>query len=297
MRYIDQQNLELDLPGGRDNQVVAARLYVAKKMKEARTKARGEAKSLNEINVSAIKAKHKAINAKSALWSDLKDLLSLQSYNKCWYCESTETRSDNPIDHFRPKNRIAECKEHPGYWWLAFSWDNYRYSCTYCNSRRVMQETAGGKQDHFPLNTPPAWGKLPGGEIGERPMLLDPCDADDPKLLSFNTNGEAIPSNSDSNSIEYKRADKSIELYHLNHKPVSRQRKHIFIRIKQLVTDTDALISVNLDANREAIKNNKKELIRLIRPSCQTTSFNASAKVYLRQFQGLDWVKEILDRD
>ena len=160
-----------------------------------------------------------------------------------------------------------------------------------------MQETAGGKQDHFPLNVPPDWGTLPGGEIGERPMLLDPCDADDPKLLSFNTNGEAVPSYADMNSIEYKRADKSIELYHLNHKPTCRQRKQIFIRIRQVVTDTDTLISANFDANREAIKSNKMELIRLIRPSCKTTSFNASAKVYLRQFQELEWVKEILDRD
>jgi uncharacterized protein (TIGR02646 family) len=297
MRYIDKQNIELDLPANWEAKVSAARVSVAGKMKQARAKARGDGKSLEEINVAAIKAKHKAINAKSSIWGELKELLGSQSYDKCWYCESTELRSDNPIDHFRPKNSIAECEGHPGYWWLAFSWDNYRYTCTYCNSRRVEQETEGGKQDHFPLIIPPKWGRFPGAEIGERPMLLDPCDSEDPKLLSFNTNGEAVPSISDNTSDEYNRADQSIELYHLNHKPTTRQRKQIYVRIRQLVADTDELIAAGIADNRGAIKSNKMELIRMIRPSCKSTSFNTAAKIYLRQFQELEWVSEILERD
>lgn len=297
MRYIDKQNIELDLPAGWDAKVSAARKYVAGKIKAARAKARHDGKTLAETIELAIKAKHKAINAKSSVWSELKELLGHQSYNKCWYCESTELRSDNPIDHFRPKNSVAECEGHPGYWWLAFQWDNYRYSCTYCNSRRVGQETAGGKQDHFPLIVPPEWGRKPGAECGERPMLMDPCDSEDPKLLTFSANGEAVPCSSNDASDEYMRAGKSIELYHLNHKPTSRQRKQMYIRIRQLVSDTDSLIAAGMAANRGAIKSNKMELIRMIRPSCKSTSFNTAAKIYLRQYQELEWVKEILERD
>src|SRR5260370_29254202 len=52
--------------------------------------------------------------------SDLKAELERLSDGKCWYCESREDRSDNPVDHFRPKGRVAECEDHEGYWWLAF---------------------------------------------------------------------------------------------------------------------------------------------------------------------------------
>src|SRR5262245_51375921 len=95
----------------------------------------------------------KAINARSEYWRDLKSILNADSSDKCWYCESKQIRSDNAVDHYRPKNNVVDCTRIKGYWWLAFRWDNYHFSCTYCNSRRVDEVggTEGGKHDHFPL--------------------------------------------------------------------------------------------------------------------------------------------------
>ena len=86
------------------------------------------------------------------LWKDLKPFFEKASHKKCWYCESRQSRSDKAVDHFRPKGAIRDDSlGHAGYWWLAFEPKNYRYSCTFCNSRRKSDDTAGGKWDYFPL--------------------------------------------------------------------------------------------------------------------------------------------------
>lgn len=70
-----------------------------------------------------------------AIWSDVKDRLKKVSNGKCWYCESRQERSDNAVDHYRPKSV---------YPWLAYELSNFRYACTYCNSIRRNQQTGGG---------------------------------------------------------------------------------------------------------------------------------------------------------
>src|SRR5688572_20560587 len=121
------------------------------------------------------KARAALIN-KKRIWGQLNELLGKLSNEKCWYCESTQKRSDMAVDHFRPKNSVAEDKA-DGYWWLAFDWKNYRYSCTYCNSRRVGDEgETGGKQDHFPLlgDRGTAEQSVKDLDAREKPALLDP---------------------------------------------------------------------------------------------------------------------------
>lgn len=303
MRYIDLEEVELELPTNRQAQVDAAWVYVNNKMdqKEAQIRAKAAKDNLSVAEITLlveagrVKARKAAITAKNTLWSNLSSLLAEQSNGKCWYCESKELRSDNPIDHFRPKGNVVECPDHPGYWWLAFDWSNYRYACTYCNSRRVGAESEGGKHDHFPLFTPPDWNKCQVDSNVEKPMLLDPTKAQDCKLLTFNQNGEACPNESDRLSSNFKRADKSIELYHLNHKNTTRARKQIHQEIRQLVASTNELFEQGLNIQSIAIENNIKILLRKIRTTCKSTQFNTAAKLYLSQFTSHQWIKDILD--
>ncbi|MFL7866374.1 HNH endonuclease family protein [Vibrio cincinnatiensis] len=305
MRYIDIDEVDLDLPDDWDEVVEGAWEYVNGKIDAAEIATNAKAdekgwdaqKRAEQIEIEKVKARKKAIAAKSNVWSLLSDILAKRSYGKCWYCESNELRSDNPIDHFRPKGKVAECPDHPGYWWLAFEWSNYRYACTYCNSRRVEVETAGGKQDHFPVFTPPDWNRSKDDNNAEKPKLLDPSDEDDYKLLTFNKNGEACPNCSDEDSEDYQKAKESIDKYHLNHEPTKKARKAIRQRIKQIIANTNKLLEEGVDTRSIQIKSNKKELIKMIRPSCTTTKFNTAAKLYLREFEENAWVKEILDRD
>src|SRR5579872_4368421 len=153
----------------------------------------------------------------ASVWKELKDRLADLSHNKCWYCELKIARSDNAVDHFRPKGRVSDAlREHPGYRWLAFDQTNYRYSCTFCNSRRRDQEgdTVGGKADRFPLLDESNRVYVSGPVTGEEPLLLDPCEVGDWKLLGCQQeNGKPCPGGND--PAERRRAEASIEIYHL----------------------------------------------------------------------------------
>ena len=46
------------------------------------------------------------INKRSKIWRDLKNALADLSHDKCWYCEVKQERSDNAVDHFRPKIQL-----------------------------------------------------------------------------------------------------------------------------------------------------------------------------------------------
>ncbi|HEX6748514.1 MAG TPA: hypothetical protein VF092_14550 [Longimicrobium sp.] len=158
------------------------------------------------------------------VWRKLKNQLAVLLHDKCWFCETVITRSDNAVDHFRPKNRVSDAANpHTGYRWLAFDRSNFRYSCTFCNSLRKGGGTKGGKADRFPLLDESCRLYAPGALDQETPTLLDPCDINDWELLGCKQeNGEPCPATQD--SMDKLRAKTSIEIYHLDHEPTCKQR-------------------------------------------------------------------------
>lgn len=72
------------------------------------------------------------------LWGRAKPQLKAESYNKCIYCEAdTAVVAHGDVEHFRPKSQ---------YWWLAYCYDNYTFSCQICNQTY--------KGDTFPVQGP-----------------------------------------------------------------------------------------------------------------------------------------------
>ncbi|HJP61228.1 MAG TPA: hypothetical protein VJ865_14570 [Gemmatimonadaceae bacterium] len=216
MRYVNLRQLEALIPPGWQDRAAAA-------LDSARL-----ADPDDRVNI---------LRQHSELWTDLKPFLAKMSHSKCWYCESREKRSDNAVDHFRPKSRVAENSAHPGYWWLAFHWQNYRYTCTFCNSRRIDVKTSGGKHDHFPLldETQRAMDENTDTAV-EQPLLLDPTNRHDPELLWFIDDGSAVPRYDEAEArISHQRARASIELYHFNHRDLLEARKQLFVHIRNLV--------------------------------------------------------------
>jgi uncharacterized protein (TIGR02646 family) len=199
--------------------------------------------ALDQVKATPEAERAKAVNAHDALWQNLKELLRSASYGKCWYCESKDDRSDNAVDHFRPKNRVAECTDpgHRGYWWLAFDWRNYRFSCTLCNSHRKSPEGAGGKQDHFPLWREEKRAKSPDDLLDyEQPMLLDPTCAKDVREITFDDDGRAVPKRTkEENRYSFERASRTIETYHLNHYLIVERRAELMRKIRQYLNDAD----------------------------------------------------------
>lgn len=173
-------------------------------------------------------------NDYAEIWRELKDkLAALFPEKKCWYCESPVDRADNAVDHFRPKGRVSDAAiPHGGYRWLAFAQRNFRYACTFCNSRRkdVPNGTAGGKADRFPLLDEANRLYAPGPLSQEHPVLLDPCELQDWELLGCQQeNGK--PCSAGSNDVERFRAEESIGVYHLDYEPTCKQRHAAAVRL------------------------------------------------------------------
>lgn len=59
------------------------------------------------------------------VWGKAKTQLKKESFSKCAYCEAdTAVVAHGDVEHFRPKSE---------YWWLAYCYDNYTFSCQICN--------------------------------------------------------------------------------------------------------------------------------------------------------------------
>ncbi len=253
-------------------------------------------KAAEEISSLPIEEINEAIDKHSGIWRnpELRDSLENCMHKKCWYCETKDIRSDNSIDHFRPKNSVVECPDHPGYWWLAFDWKNYRFSCTYCNSRRIDRKTGerGGKHDHFPILNEKQRAKMPSDQIAlERPCLLDPTNANDPRLLYFDQYGQAVPRiNQDIDPIAFCRAKTSIKLYNLNHGKIRQKRAILYRDISDAVEKIDVMRS-DRGCDVDYAMSNLAKMIN------EDAEYSAAARIYLMGLRNENrkWLEELLE--
>lgn len=244
----------------------------------------------------------RAINQMSGIWKEVKDKLGEYSHDKCWYCESKLNRSDWSVDHFRPKGRVFECQDHDGYWWLAFSWDNFRFSCTYCNSLRRDRITGNtrGKHDHFPLINEDKRAKTPEENIeAEHPCLLDPTKASDPGLLWFNQNGEVVPKFSIEQSPTFhRRATVSIKMYNLNYYKTSDKRKVLYNHVAQLVKDGNRDFNkYYFEKDYEAEFGLNRVMETLLDLLDEDAEYSAATRSYLNGLRstGSEWLESIIN--
>ena len=174
---------------------------------------------------------------RSAIWKELKESLELLSNGRCWYCETNIPRTDNAVDHYRPKGivkgvsideagknitRYDIAPAHSGYKWAAFKEENFRFSCQHCNEfRKDLQGTAGGKWNYFPLIEEAERAYIELDEDNENPSLLDPCKRLDWRMLSYDKSGApfsryAEGSEEDSNAlilIQNDNKERALEYY------------------------------------------------------------------------------------
>lgn len=240
------------------------------------------------------------------IWRDLSDDLGKLTNYKCWYSESKNSGSDKDVDHFRPKGSVLENPDHEGYWWLAFDWKNYRYSCTWCNQRRVdrIHSTDGGKWDHFPLCEENSRAKDECDDCDNEDVeLIDPTHPSEWKLLTFRSDGKPIPVKPEGTK-EYNRAIASISFYHLDKHEFVRERKELFNKIQRVVERMEDLrlqfSTLNVIKLERLYIKEQKELLRLINKKAE---YSAAALAYARsevrvrqrgQEIEREWLKEML---
>lgn len=109
-------------------------------------------------------------------------LISIQHY-KCCFCESKIGHiDDGDVEHFRPKAASRQAVGgpfiQPGYYWLAYHWDNLFLACTKCNQRH--------KGNFFPLQTPTSRALCHQHDVaGEDPLFIHPEQDDPAQYLTF----------------------------------------------------------------------------------------------------------------
>lgn len=112
----------------------------------------------------------------------VKESLIAAQYGKCCFCERL-IGTDGDVEHFRPKQAYkqstGEQLQRPGYYWLAYEWDNLYLACPGCNQRH--------KQNLFPLQNPTERAKNHHQNItDEKPLFIDPGKDNPEQFIGFN---------------------------------------------------------------------------------------------------------------
>ncbi|QNL48954.1 hypothetical protein H8S90_19680 [Olivibacter sp. SDN3] len=175
---------------------------------------------------------------------DVKSALVRIQNHKCCFCESKVTHiSDGDVEHFRPKaewskenDNGTKTKKKPGYYFLAYEWNNLMLSCQMCNQRI--------KGNNFPLVNETARANVTHNYNveAELPVFINPT-LEDPELhITFY---EETPQ-----GITY-RGRKTIEYLQLDRLALNEVRKE---KLKDLFTLRNVVNSiVDIDSREKAV--------------------------------------------
>jgi len=287
MRFIRQADVQIRLPNDWDVQVLDAKALILQKVRKAARDARSNGKTGDAWRKAVCKAAHKAISD-SSMWGSAKDALAAVSFDKCWYCECKQERSDLHVDHFRPKGRVSGEKNHDGYWWLAFDWRNFRLACTFCNCVREDSEldTSGGKGSKFPIFDPPPRMRRPL-DMNDRAKLLDPVIRANVEKLTFARNGLPTPVAKDETSEDWKQVQETIEVFHLHETRLKRAREELALEIED---DFKVANEFYQQGNMDLFGTVADRLVARIRLDAKYATF---ARLILGSYRNTGWVENL----
>jgi uncharacterized protein (TIGR02646 family) len=108
--------------------------------------------NLYEADPAGYKSGKATFKIKSGIYghASVKQQLIDEQHGKCCFCEADFTANGyGDVEHFRPKGGFTTTPSgklnRPGYYWLAYDWENLFFSCQICNQRF--------KKNYFPLET------------------------------------------------------------------------------------------------------------------------------------------------
>ncbi|MFO0916661.1 MAG: hypothetical protein U0795_27145 [Pirellulales bacterium] len=196
----------------------------------------------NGIADASVTDKGKYLDDHDGEWSYLKGSLWTLGAAKCWFSEDIIQRDGGHVEHFRPKKRLSGAS-HPGYWWRAFDWTNFRFAHPTVNLRITDYLTGkkAGKGGYFPLRDESLRASSKADEGREEPVLLDPTSAEDCRLLCFElSSGKPIPRyKRDQNEWLHRRAKESIDYFHLDEATWNKRRKDLIDEFNQVCDELE----------------------------------------------------------
>lgn len=192
---------------------------------------------------------------KSAYWQkkDIKKALFTMHSGKCCYCERKrdETR-ETDVEHFRPKAGVIDDPHHPGYWWQAYDWNNYFYSCKKCNQ--------GHKINQFPLMAGSPRAHTPTDNLAnERPFLINSEKENPEDFITFEwSRAYGVFVKAIGLDDEDGRGDRTIKITGLNEGTIPEERA-------SLVKDLEGIVDTMKWALREDKLGTIKRTARIIK--------------------------------
>ena len=154
----------------------------------------------------------------------VKDTLRKVQHKKCCFCEGQfEAFAAADVEHYRPKGAVQQDENSsrliPGYYWLAYSWDNLYWCCQVCNREN--------KKNFFPLANPTKRARSHTDDIAtEKPLILNPGGPEDPRRHIKFRDAIAVGST--------KAGRKTIEILGLNRDPLVDERLTHLNELKRL---------------------------------------------------------------
>jgi uncharacterized protein (TIGR02646 family) len=191
-------------------------------------------------------------------------------HGKCCYCEVKipVPYALQHVEHYRPKSRSRQSRSSkptvPGYYWLAYDWDNLFLSCHFCNS--------SNKGDLFPLANQALRARDHNASLmQETALILNPGGADDPDHhIEFH---EEIPKGV---TAEGRATIKLLGLDSAKHE----LRLEALGKLRKLRDEIIVLMRVQDDGLVEMISDRRTELLLAQRPN---SPFSMMARHYLQK--------------
>ena len=200
----------------------------------------------------------------------VKKQLIEDQFKKCCFCESKIISiSHGDIEHFRPTTAYNKKNEtslsYPGYYWLAYDWQNLFFSCQICNQKY--------KKNNFPLLDEKSRMKChyDAKKINnEQNLLIHPSSEDPENYIYFI---EEFP------KARNERGQMNITTFGIDRKELDEDRRNYLNSIK--IAMSFALIDINdpqqIELAFKAFKLPKDELLERIKIS-QNLIGNAAKK-------------------
>ncbi|MBV9659025.1 MAG: TIGR02646 family protein [Verrucomicrobia bacterium] len=135
---------------------------------------------------------------------EVKQRLIKMQHDKCAFCESQVTHvAHGDVEHFRPKGGCrqneSEPMQKPGYYWLAYTWENLLFACQLCNQRH--------KANLFPLQDDSRRARQHSADVAqEAPTFIDPSTEDPEALIAFDNTGTPYAVGNNARAAETIRA-------------------------------------------------------------------------------------------
>ena len=191
--------------------------------------------------------------------NSVKSALLQAQFGKCCYCESRfGATSYGAVEHFRPKGAVQQepdqGREYPGYYWLAYAWDNLLVSCEKCNTTH--------KRNLFPLGDDSARARSHHDDLNaECPLFVDPATEDPRRHIRFR--GAAVVSAT-------RRGQATIEGMGLRRSDLEEARMERLHKLRLLCE----IVKLEGMASKDLVESARRELEEAILPH---TKYSAMA--------------------